>query len=262
MRASFEPPNDLFSALPTSGAPTMSTREIADLTGKRPDHVLRDGRKMLSDLVNEGIPRTGETPLTVGSISFEGTYRHPQNGESYPVLNLPKRECLILVSGYDVVLRTKIIDRWAKLEAAVVRPAADPLALLNDPAAMRGLLLTYSEKVLALEADRAAMTPKVEAHDRIAESFGSVCRRIAAKNLGIPPLILNRWLMTNGWTYQLVGGKDVLAYQSKMNAGYLEHKVETGDKGDGTMWTRTSVRVTPKGMLALAKAFPPAARAA
>ena len=140
------------------------------------------------------------------------------------------------------------------------RPAIDPAKVLNDPAAMRGLLLTYTEKVLALEAVNAEMAPKVEAHDRIAESFGSTCRRIAAKNLGIPPLVLNRWMMTHGWTYQLPGNKDAIAYQSKISAGYLEHKVETGDKPDGTTWTRTSVRVTPKGMLALAKAFPPVVR--
>ena len=70
-------------------------------------------------------------------------------------------------------------------------------------------------------------------------------------------LVLNRWMRTNGWTYQFQGTKDDIAYQSKIAAGLLEHKVETGEKPDGTTWTRTSVRVTPKGMLALAKAFPP-----
>ena len=239
---------DLFALSPSPGAPTMSSREIADLTGSTHDNVLKTVRA----LITKGVVFGNETP-----------YVHPQNGQTYSEIRLDHRNTMVIVSGYSAEMRAKIVDRWIELEKVqLARPAVDTLAMLNDPAAMRGLLLTYSEKVLSLEADRAAMVPKVEAHDRIAESFGSVCRRIAAKNLGVPPLVLNRWLMTNGWTYQLVGSKDVLAYQSKMNAGYLEHKVETGDKGDGTMWTRTSVRVTPKGMLALTKAFPPAARAA
>jgi phage anti-repressor protein/phage antirepressor YoqD-like protein len=139
---------------------------------------------------------------------------------------------------------------------------ADMHVILNDPGALRGLLSSYAGRLIEMQEKVDEMVPKVAAHDRIAESFGSTCRRIAAKNLGIPPLVLNRWMRTNGWTYQLIGTKDEIAYQAKINAGLLEHKVETGEKPDGTTWTRTSVRVTPKGMLALAKAFPPIAKVA
>ncbi|WP_216367246.1 Rha family transcriptional regulator, partial [Geobacillus sp. MR] len=126
----------------------MSTNEIADLSGKRHDHVMRDARKMLVEL-------HGEDDLP----KFGGVYRGA-NGEDRPCLHLPKRETLILVSGYNLKMRAAIIDRWQELEA---RPAADPIAMLSDPAAMRGILLSYTEKVLELQGEVEEMRPQVQA---------------------------------------------------------------------------------------------------
>ena len=90
---------------------TMSSREIAELTGKRHDHVMRDIQTMLIELHGEnGIPK------------FRDTYVNQQNGQPYPCFNLPKRESLILVAGYSVVLRAKIIDRWEELETKNKEP--------------------------------------------------------------------------------------------------------------------------------------------
>lgn len=82
---------------------TMSSREIAALTGKRHDNVVSDIRKMLSELV-------------LGTPEFLGVYE-AENGQQYECFNLPKRESLILISGYSIELRARIIDRWQELEA-------------------------------------------------------------------------------------------------------------------------------------------------
>lgn len=42
------------------------------------------------------------------------------------------------------------------------------------PASLRSALLTYSEKVIALEATNAALTPKAEVYDRLLDADGSV----------------------------------------------------------------------------------------
>lgn len=107
----------IFSTTPTTGqAVTMSSREIAELTGKEHRNVMRDIRAMLRDLYDD-----------VGMLGFEHTEINTQNGVAYPIFMLPKRETLILVSGYSTELRARIIDRWQELEAKAAQP--QPVAL-------------------------------------------------------------------------------------------------------------------------------------
>jgi len=83
----------------------MSSLEIAGLTGKAHKNVLADIRKMLTELGNQ--------PAEFSARYFDA------KREERECFNLPQRECLILVSGYSVPMRAKIIDRWQELEAAV-----------------------------------------------------------------------------------------------------------------------------------------------
>lgn len=222
---------------------TMSSREIAELTGKRHDHVLRDIRAMLSELHSEDrLP------------NFEETVERPNPSGGAPIKStgyaLPKRETLILVSGYSIQMRARIIDRWQELEAQP--PAVDPMLALNDPATMRGLLLTYSEKMLALEAQNQEMAPKAQAFDRVSKSDGSFCLTDAAKTLQARPKDLINWMQAHGWIYRRVGGKSWVGYQDKIQSGHLEHKVTTVERTDGGEKTVEQVRVTPKGLAHLA----------
>lgn len=239
--------NDLTN-MPGTARQTMSSREIADLCGKRHDNVMRDIRDMLVQLHGEG-----------GLLKFEDTYRNPQNGQTYPIFNLPKRETLILVSGYKLEMRAKIIDRWQQLEEQA-RQAFDPATILNSAPAMRSLLLTYTEKVMALEAKVQADAPKVAAMDLLEASEGSVQVRIAAKLLGMPERKFTRWLQANGWAFRQNGVGPLQGYVDKRNRGYLDHRPNTFfDAKLGEDRTTAQLMVTPKGLARLAKLLAPAA---
>jgi phage regulator Rha-like protein len=215
---------------------TMSSREIADLCEKRHDNVMRDIREMLGELHGQG-----------GILKFEDTHRNSQNGQAYPIFRLPKRETLILVSGYRLDLRAKIIDRWQELEE---KQAVDPMKMLSDPATLRQLLSDYSEKVEILESANKVLAPKAEALDRIAQASGSLCITDAAKALQYPPRKLFKWLSENRWIYRR-HGTGWLGYQGKVQTGYLEHKITTVDTAYGDQRVSEQVRVTPKGLTRL-----------
>ena len=89
---------------------SMTSKEIAELTGKRHDNVIRDVRKMLDEIYPDG-----------GLLSFEDTYVNTQNGETYSMYRLDRKHTFILVSGYSVQLRAKCYDHIQMLEQKVLR---------------------------------------------------------------------------------------------------------------------------------------------
>lgn len=98
---------------------TMSSREIADLTGKQHKHVLADIRKMLFE---------------IHSAEMSAEYKD-STGRTLPMLLLDKEETLILVSGYSIELRAKIIRRWMELESvtsSIPQSLPDALRLAAD----------------------------------------------------------------------------------------------------------------------------------
>ena len=93
---------------------TMSSREIAELTGKQHKDVLYDIRKMLADLGLTSADFSADLPDSYGRMQ--------------PGFNLPKRETLILVSGYSTAMRARIVDRWDALETGKAVPAVSGAA--------------------------------------------------------------------------------------------------------------------------------------
>lgn len=236
------------------GSETIQTVNARDL------HNFLDVGKVFAAWINDRIGQYGFNE-NVDFVVISETGKNPLGGR-------PSKEYAISI---DMAKELAMVERNEKGKQARqyfiecerrAKNAVDPVAMLNNPAAIRGLLLTYSEKVIELQSVVEEMRPAVEALDQIAESHGSFTRTEAAKHLGVAPHMLCKWMTTNGWTYRRAGSKDDIAYQSKIAAGYLEHKVTTGFRTDGTEWISTQVRVTPKGLTVLAKAFPKVARAA
>jgi Rha family phage regulatory protein len=130
--------NDLIQFGETHKVQGMTSLQIAEVTGKNHAHVMRDIRNLLEQGVNES---------NFGLVNYKD-----KKGEVRPMYELTPKGCLILASGYDPVLREKIVD---KLEEYQQKERSSMITLPNfeDPAeaAMAWAKEYREKKVLAIE---------------------------------------------------------------------------------------------------------------
>lgn len=130
--------NDLIQFGETQKVQGMTSLQIAEVTGKNHAHVMRDIRNLLEQGVNES---------NFGLVNYKD-----KKGEVRPMYELTPKGCLILASGYDPVLREKIVN---KLEEYQQKERANIISLPNfeDPAeaAMAWAKEYREKKVLSLE---------------------------------------------------------------------------------------------------------------
>ncbi|WP_396584250.1 Rha family transcriptional regulator [Bartonella grahamii] len=213
--------------------PTMSSREIAELCSKRHDHVMRDIKKMLEEL---NAPK-------FGGVDFSGYY-FDGKGESRPCYNLPKRECLILVSGYSTALRAKIIDRWQELEKQAVTPQID----YSSPKAMIGFLNYLQGQIDQKDTIIEDLTPKAMALESLQRHNGLFGLTEAAKILEMQPKQFIQFLQEKGWVYRRAAGGNLLPYQDKIQKKLMDCPTITLQTASGIEKVVPAAKITAKGI--------------
>lgn len=148
---------------------TMSSREIAELTGKRHPDVKRDILSMLEALEKD-------------ASSFAHIYLDAMN-RSQTEYHLPRREVEILLTGYSIPLRAKVIDRLHELEEQAKGAAFRvPQSL---PEALR-LAAELAEKNEQLALENKEMAPKAVVFDNCValrqESLATFVRTLEGVN--------------------------------------------------------------------------------
>ncbi len=163
---------------------TMSSIEIAVVCSKKHKNVMRDIKQIFSELKFE-------------PAKFLSSYIDEQ-GKTRPCYNLPKRECLILVSGYSTALRAKIIDRWQELEKQVATPQiATPQVDYSKPEALLGVLNHLQSKIEQKDHVIAELEPKAKALEGLKRSDGLFGLIEAAKMLEVRPKDLTDYFYKN-----------------------------------------------------------------
>ena len=155
---------------------TMSSLQIAEITGKRHDAILRDIRNLLKQGVD--------------AHNFVGAEYTDKKGEKRPCYELTKKGCLILASGYDARLRERIIDRWEELETekqkggfAIPQSFSEALQLAADQARQ---IEEQQRTIEQKDARINKLQPKADFADAAFQAEGKVDIGQAAKILGLP----------------------------------------------------------------------------
>lgn len=215
------------------GVITMGSREIARLVGKEHRHILRDVRTLL-------------VALDLDPEGYVQKWAHPQNGQQYDEFQLPRDLTETLVTGYSIPLRHKVVVRLRELESVAAKPA--PVANLNDPAALRGLLLGYTEQVLQLEHKLEEAAPAINLYAAIGVSQDAQPLISVAKVFNTGQNRLFRYLRKHN-ILMTGGDKQNLPYQQYQDAGRFEvtyHEYKVPETGEVKLKHRTFL--TPKGL--------------
>ncbi len=107
---------------------TMSSLEIAELTGKEHKNVLRDIREMLQELEGGRLKSEPTSQdLESGALpESEQTYLDSQ-GKAQPYYQLGEELTLTLLTGYSTKLRNAVVKRWKELERRLAEQTVAPL---------------------------------------------------------------------------------------------------------------------------------------
>lgn len=200
----------------------MSSREIAEVTGKQHQHVKRDIEKMLEDLQ--------EDVSIFGHIYFDSMNRQ----QTEYLLDREHTECL--VTGYSAALRMKVIKRLHELEE---RQA--PRVPQTYPEALR-LAAEMAEQNIQLGNQLAIAAPKAEFYDRYADASGTFGFRQVCKALNEKEHLVRTVLVEKSVMYRL--GGQLTPYQHHIDAGRFT--VKTGEADNGHAFTQA--RFTTKGV--------------
>jgi phage anti-repressor protein/phage antirepressor YoqD-like protein len=234
---------------------TIGQQEIKTVNA-RELHAFLEVKKDFSDWIKDRINKYGftENQDYVCSPVLGSEGRGGQNRIDYQ-LSIDMAKELSMVERNEKGKEARLY--FLECEKVANQPQQSIHQVLSDPSSMRTLLLTYTEKVISLEATVAEQAPKVAALDLIATADGMLNITNTAKTLQINPNAkLFRYLAENMWIYRRAGGKNYVAYQQRIQQGLLSHKVTTVTTGDGREKIIEQVLVTPKGLAKLAKVFP------
>lgn len=195
----------------TNPSTTMSSREIAELTGKRHDNVLQVVRKLESDQIL--------TP-EFQEITF--------NGRLLPVANLSKRDSMVLVARLSPEFTAAVVDRWQELER---KDEETPEQL------MARALISAQSVIASKDAIIEAAQPAIRLESAISNNDGTLSMTDAGKKLQVKPRMFINWLLDKKYI-----DLDRMPYQRWINQGLLV--ISTVEKNGKP---RSSTRVTGKG---------------
>ena len=226
---------------------TMTSLEIAEVTGRNHKDVMRSIREMEDAWVK------------VNGRKFALVEYKDAKGEMRPCYSLSKNECLYIATKFNDEARAKLILRWEELETnevsliKVPKTFAEALRLAADQAekleAQEKMLEASSKEIVELSSTIATMQPKVTYVDKILASKETVTTTQIAQDYGQSAKAFNILLRNFGIQHK-VGGQWIL-YAKYLPNGYVQSDTIPIEHKDGSSGSVMHTKWTQKGRLFL-----------
>ena len=207
----------------------ITSLQVAEITGKRHDNVMRD----IADESNK-------LGVEISQLIFEECSYTNSNNRKMPMYNLSRDGAMQLGARYDATTRYKMIQRINELEN-MVSQISDEQRLLLGLFSNDYMVVANSHKALVELKTKPLVEviekqkPKVEYHDTVLNVEGLITTTNIAKDLGMSAIQLNKILHEKGIQYKK--SKTWLLYDKHQNKvpEYADYKI--GEYGQSLQWT-------------------------
>lgn len=210
---------------------TITSREIADLTGRQHKHVL------------DAVKTMEQAWLKVGQPNFRLTYYIDQWNRQQPQYELSRKECLYIATKFNDEARAILILRWEQLEAKNSLQQSYSEALM--------LAAKQAEELEKKERQLLVQKPKVLFADAIEGATGSIDVETFSKvlfdefGIKIGRNSLMKWFRDRKYLTS-----NNLPYQNVLNRNLMKVKEGTFKKpGNPDPISYTQPRITGKGQI-------------
>ena len=220
---------------------TMSSREIAELTGKNHQHVLRDIDKLNESYSSMGLSKVGQSSYT------------NEQGREFRQYQLTRMQTFDLMTGYNLELRIKVNRRWEELENA---------QKLQLPQTYADALRQLAEQVEENDRQQRLLSeqkPKVIFADAVTTSkqsclIGELAKILRQNGIEIGQNRLFDWLREKGYLCRY-GERKNQPTQKAMELELFEVKKTSITKPNGIILITATTKVTGKGQVYFVNKF-------
>ncbi|WP_414499545.1 phage antirepressor KilAC domain-containing protein [Zymobacter sp. IVIA_12111.31 C1] len=213
---------------------TMTSRDIAELTGSRHDNV----KRTIVRLAEQGaiqLPPLEEKPVTGGRPGALYVFSGDQG----------RLDSITVVAQLCPTFTSVLVRRWDELERQVAKPA---LPDFSNPVAAARAWADAEERRLLVQQQLEEAKPKAEFVDRYVNvGTGSKTFRQVAKLLDAKERDLRQFLQDRRVMYRLNG--EWVAYQQHIDADRFETRTSQAENGH----VFNQAKFTPKGVAWIAE---------
>ena len=220
---------------------TMSSREIAELTGKRHSDILEAIRNM------EGAWEK------INGRKFPLVEYKDAKGEMRPEYRLNKAECLYVATKFNDEARAKLILRWEKLEQEKQNQIPQSFSEALKLAYEQSLKIEEQQKQLEAQAPKVLFTEAVMGSSSSC-LIGELAKIITQNGYEIGEKRLFKYMRENRYLGQK-GERYNIPNQQYIEQGLFELKKGTRSGNNGVMHTTITPKVTGKGQVYFVNKF-------